>query len=237
MTKLKLYSAWYCPFAQRTWMALIHKGIDFEYIEIDPYDKNPKWMEISRGLGQVPVIYNAENDLYLPDSGRNLEYIDTQYHQNERLYPKSASQLADAKYWMDFQGRAIIPHMYRLLKAEPKSPAAILAQQELEDGLQSFTKQMHSFGAYFTGDKVSAIDIALAPFALRIEILLSHYRGYHLPTEGAVWQRYQKWWQAMKELAPLTATSTDIPDFESRLIEFYLPYTNGGGQQDVTDIK
>ena len=31
---LKFYSAWYCPFAQRVWMALLHKGLAFEYIEV-----------------------------------------------------------------------------------------------------------------------------------------------------------------------------------------------------------
>jgi glutathione S-transferase len=36
---MKLYSAWYCPFAQRTWTALLYKGVQFEYVEIDPYDK------------------------------------------------------------------------------------------------------------------------------------------------------------------------------------------------------
>jgi glutathione S-transferase len=36
---MKLYTAWYCPFAQRAWMTLVHKNINFDYIEVDPYDK------------------------------------------------------------------------------------------------------------------------------------------------------------------------------------------------------
>ena len=35
---MKLYSAWYCPFAQRAWMTLVHKEIDFNLIEVDPYE-------------------------------------------------------------------------------------------------------------------------------------------------------------------------------------------------------
>ena len=38
---LKLYAAWYCPFAQRAWMGLLHKSLAFEYIEVDPYRKQP----------------------------------------------------------------------------------------------------------------------------------------------------------------------------------------------------
>lgn len=38
----KLYCAWFCPFAQRAWIALEAKGVDFEYIEQDPYNKTPE---------------------------------------------------------------------------------------------------------------------------------------------------------------------------------------------------
>jgi len=54
--KLILYSAWYCPFAQRTWATLEHLGIPYDYRETDPYNKSPEWMDISRQTGQVPVL-------------------------------------------------------------------------------------------------------------------------------------------------------------------------------------
>ena len=56
---MKLYSAWYCPFAQRAWMALEHKGIDFDYVEVDPYDKTEWWLAASRGSAMVPVIVRS----------------------------------------------------------------------------------------------------------------------------------------------------------------------------------
>ena len=49
---LKLYSAWYCPFAQRAWMTLLLKQIDFEYIEVDPYQETEWWSDTSRGLDE-----------------------------------------------------------------------------------------------------------------------------------------------------------------------------------------
>ena len=50
-----LYSAWFCPFAQRSWIALVHKNVDFQYQEQDPYDKTPEWLTINpRGL--VPAL-------------------------------------------------------------------------------------------------------------------------------------------------------------------------------------
>ncbi|MBL4639454.1 MAG: glutathione S-transferase N-terminal domain-containing protein, partial [Kordiimonadaceae bacterium] len=106
---MKLYSAWYCPFAQRTWMALKHKGIDFDYVEIDPYDRTDEWMLLSRGAGQVPVISiknpvgnsgNGGADFTLPDSNRTMEYIETAYRSTgPNLYGNTPIETADIKYW------------------------------------------------------------------------------------------------------------------------------------------
>ena len=43
---MKLYSSWYSPFAQRAWLALLHKGAEFEIVEVDPYEKTESWMKM-----------------------------------------------------------------------------------------------------------------------------------------------------------------------------------------------
>jgi len=53
--KPSLYKSWFCPYAQRAWIALLAKGVDFEEVEHDPYNKSEDWLKISpRGL--IPVI-------------------------------------------------------------------------------------------------------------------------------------------------------------------------------------
>ena len=55
MARPILYSAWFCPFAQKSWIAMLHKKVDFEYREQNPYDRTPEWLAINpRGL--VPVL-------------------------------------------------------------------------------------------------------------------------------------------------------------------------------------
>ncbi|KAK5103059.1 hypothetical protein LTS08_003862 [Lithohypha guttulata] len=52
---LKLYAGWFCPFVQRTWITLEEKKIDYQYIEINPYHKDPDFLKLNpRGL--VPTL-------------------------------------------------------------------------------------------------------------------------------------------------------------------------------------
>ena len=91
MTTIKFYSAWFCPFAQRVWIALLHKRVDFQLIDIDPYDKfvvsnyrrsiidcslyrSEQWLSINpRGL--VPALIDADGRL-VNESTIIIEYLD-----------------------------------------------------------------------------------------------------------------------------------------------------------------
>ena len=55
MADVEIISSATCPFAQRTRMALIEKGIDFELTAIDLNDK-PDWFLAISPYGKVPVL-------------------------------------------------------------------------------------------------------------------------------------------------------------------------------------
>jgi glutathione S-transferase len=237
--KLTLYSAWYCPFAQRTWATLEHLEIPYEYRETDPYNKSPEWMDISRRTGQVPVLeISAQKGapLRIPDSLRSMEYLDDFVNENVEGYASGASNRAEARYWLDVQKPDIIPYFYRFLKADSYSSEADQAKEKMLMGLQLFAESMPLEGPYFTGSTPNVVDFALAPFALRIELLLKHYKGFTLPTSGETWARYAIWWTAMKTHPAFLNTMPEPETYEERLIEFYLPYSQGGGQEDVTNL-
>ena len=87
---MQFYCAWYCPNAQRAWMALLHKGLDFEYIEVDPYRESTWWLRISRDRAKVPVIISPAGDMNGPttviDSTRVLEYLEDLVPDRHPLY-------------------------------------------------------------------------------------------------------------------------------------------------------
>ncbi len=237
---MKLYSAWYCPFAQRAWIALEHKGIDFDNLEVDPYDKSEWWLGVSRGSAMVPVIVHSDDsadESTVLDSNRILEFLDDLYPQKTPIFSDKPGQRAEQKFWMDHISNNITPFFYRYLKANEAGDIQDEALAKMMTGLLSFTEAMHSHGPYFTGAEIGAVDISMIPFAYRIKELLEHYRNFELPTEGEAWVRYHRWYNAMLESSAFKATATSHAGYRDRLVDFYLPYSVGEGQSDVTSLK
>ena len=56
---LKLFSSCFCPFAQRVWIVLELKGIPYQYVEVDPYQK-PKALLDVNPLGLVPALRHGD---------------------------------------------------------------------------------------------------------------------------------------------------------------------------------
>ena len=238
---MKLYNAWYCPFAQRVWMALIHKGIDFDYVEVDPYNKTDWWVKISRGAELVPVLIeenqNGDGVTTIVESNRILEYLEDYRPQQAPIFAADVLERAEQKYWLDHIGNHITPYIYRFLKASEAGEQREESRLKLIEGLTALTLAMDDTGPLFSGEQVSAVDIALIPFAYRIDVLLKAYRDFELPQDGEVWQRYRTWYQAMLAQPAFQATAFDHENYQQRLIDHYYPYSLGEGQKDVTRVN
>lgn len=238
---MKLYSAWYCPFAQRAWMALVHKGIDFEYVEVDPYDETEWWLDVSRGTAMVPVLIppksDGESEQSIVESSRVVEYLDDYQPTSQPLFSSNPAERAEQKYWMDHIGNTITPYFYRFLAAFDEGEFRDESRQKLIAGLRAITASMSDKGPLFSGNQVSTVDVSLISFAYRIDVLLRHYRDFALPDDDEVWQRYRRWYQHMLNVPAFKATANEQGDYDQRLIEFYLPYSKGEGQANVTEVN
>jgi glutathione S-transferase len=239
--KIKLYSAWYCPFAQRALITLLHKGIEFQLIETDPYDKTPEWMNVSAGSGQVPVIeYDSGNSTKktLINSLSIMAFIDGYYVEEDKIiFSNNPIKINEEKFWMEYASNNIIPYFYRYLKADKPGKLRYDAMTQMLTGINNFTKNMAIEGPFFSGKKFGAVDIAFAPFAYRINLLLGYYRNFNLSDKSDDWFRYKQWYEAVIAQPSFIKSIFEQKDYESRLIDFYLPYSLGGGQTDVTDIN
>ncbi|MCJ8300840.1 MAG: glutathione S-transferase N-terminal domain-containing protein, partial [Pseudomonadales bacterium] len=130
---MNLYSAWYCPFAQRAWLALLVKKIPFEYVEIDPYLKTESWMEISRNTGQVAVI-TVPGPHSVIDSSRIIEFIEQIHPSASKLFSADAFINAEQKYWIEHINKRIIPYFYRYLKFSDSTADTAADKNQMLDG-------------------------------------------------------------------------------------------------------
>ena len=222
----KFYNAWFCPFAQRAWIALLEKGVEFEYIEQDPYDKTPEWLAVNpRGL--VPAIVHKGKSVY--ESSICIEYIDEEWETGKDLLPKDAYQRARVRILSDQIGKKVVPPLYALLMKKSEQERTT-AKQEIESSLKSLFEGMENQdGPFFGGKTLNMVDVMLFPFAYRFQVLLPVYRGYTPPMEGL--EQYYKWYAAACEYDSVKKT---LPD-TNKLIESYKRYAEDTAKSAVAE--
>ncbi|KAK1149428.1 hypothetical protein N8T08_006651 [Aspergillus melleus] len=97
--ELKLYGSCFCPFVQRVWIALEAKGIPYQYIEVDPYQKPPELLELE-DLNVGPPLLQG-----------------------------NAQLRAHCRLWTDFINRHVVPNFYRLLQEQNDQKQILNAQE------------------------------------------------------------------------------------------------------------
>ena len=76
MSDVEIFSAEVCPYAQRTRMVLVEKGVDFTLREVDLANKPDWFLEVSP-YSKVPVIRHQGRVVY--ESANINEYLDEVY--------------------------------------------------------------------------------------------------------------------------------------------------------------
>jgi glutathione S-transferase len=217
MPQIQIYSAAICPFAQRSRMVLLTKGIEFELTEID-LDNKPDWFSQISPYGKVPVVKHGENRIW--ESAVINEYLDEVFPEPP-LMPESPGKRAIARIWIDFANTRFTTAFYKLLlsqQAEPQQEWAAELKKHLlfleHEGLRQFSKD----GPFWFGDQVSLVDLSYYPWFERWGTI-AHYRNLEIPAEC---ERLHQWQAAMENLDAVTATAQSV---ESH-IQNYARYAN-----------
>jgi glutathione S-transferase len=201
---VQIFSSWFCPYAQRVWIALEELAVPYEWSEVQPYlcdgdgnpTKNPKslhqkalehpgFIEASpKGLVPAIVVRDTATGSVCKRRHESLvcvEYIDSEWGGG-RLQSRDAAVQRGITVVED----EIIPHFYRLLMAN--EPAAReVASFAIRRGLLKWgavrPADAAAQGPFFLGKLFSAADLALAPWwPQRCEWIAGTYRGFRLPS-------------------------------------------------------
>ncbi len=224
--KVTFYNAWFCPFAQRAWIGLLHKGIKFEYVEQDPYNKSPEWLAINpRGL--VPAIRHNGHVVY--ESPICLEYTDEAWKdEGPALLPKDPYERALVRIWSDHISKKIVPAYYAVLLKRTEEERTE-AKVSMEENLFKLQDAMASDGGpFFMGYQFGMVDVMLFPHFYRIQTIVKQYRAFSISDE-VKFERLLKWYNAVKGLECVKQTMAD----EERLIAKYKRYENDTAETEV----
>ncbi|ODO06004.1 hypothetical protein I350_05065 [Cryptococcus amylolentus CBS 6273] len=183
---LVLWSHWACPFNQRVWIALEERKIPYQYHESNPYDKEPRFLELNP-LGLVPTLEG------LFDSDVLVEYVEDLYPasvEHPPVFPLDPYEKSWARLNLQHITKKIIPAYFKIIQAQDPSAQSV-ARGEFYTHLRTYTARIKEGGPYFAGEQWMTVDGSLAPFVGRF-FLLEERRGFEGKEVGEKWVEYAK---------------------------------------------
>ena len=162
MSELTLYSYEACPYAQRTQMTLLEKGLDFDLVEVDLYDRPSWWAELSP-YGKVPLLKHGEGIVY--ESAIINQYLEEAFPEKP-LLPHQPLQRAQARIWMDYCDSRFMPACHQLIADrhnEEKQQANRAKLREVMAFMENGMREL-SEGPFWMGEQLTLVDLQFAPF-------------------------------------------------------------------------
>ena len=162
MAPLRLYRIPFSTNVERVALALAHKRIAVEWVDVDPDDRS----EVVRVSGQELVPVLVDGDRVLSDSPVILEYLEERF-PDPPLYPADPARRAELRTFVDWFNRVWKrpPNLIvaEELKAEPDPDRLAALEQRMADALPLF-EDLLAGRDYLFGDELSAADVVAFPF-------------------------------------------------------------------------
>ncbi|ADE10887.1 glutathione S-transferase N-terminal domain-containing protein [Sideroxydans lithotrophicus] len=175
---MTLYSGTTDPYSHRCRFVLFEKGMDFQVIDVDVYNK-PEDLAVMNPYNTVPVL--VERDLILYEANIINEYIDERF-PHPQLMPPDPVMRARARLFLHRFENELFCHIPGLESSNAKvaEKARASVRENLTQISPVFTKQK-----FMLGDEFSMLDVAIAPLLWRLD----HY-GIQLDKEAAPLMKY-----------------------------------------------
>jgi len=174
---MNLYSGTTDPFSHRCRIVLFEKGMDFQVVDVDLFNK-PEDIAVINPYNRVPVL--VDRDLVLYEANIINEYIDERF-PHPQLMPPDPLMRARARQLLHTLELELFSHIEALEKNQKgvDKPRAHVRDQ-LTQLAPIFAKQK-----FMLGDEFSMLDVAIAPLLWRLE----HY-AIELPKTAAPLAKY-----------------------------------------------
>lgn len=181
-TMMNLYSGTTDPFSHRCRIVLFEKGMDFQVIDVDLFNK-PEDIAVINPYNRVPVL--VDRDLVLYESNIINEYIDERF-PHPQLMPGDPVDRARVRLFLLNFEKELFAHVSTLEARNVKNNDKALekARAHIRDRLTQLAPVFLK-NKYMLGDSFSMLDVAIAPLLWRLD----HY-GIELSKNAAPLLKY-----------------------------------------------
>jgi glutathione S-transferase len=207
MSEIEIYSSVLCPFAHRSRLTLLEKGIPFKLIEIDLQNKPANFLEISP-YGKVPVLKHGNHRVW--ESAIVNEYLNEVFPEPP-LLPQNPMQRAQARIWINFADTRLFAATGQLLYGRNSQPKTVILKELTEhlrfmeyEGLHKISAR----GPYWLGAELSLVDLTFYPWFEQIGVL-EQFRDFQMPP-GL--DRLQQWHAVLAQRESVRSIAKS-PDF------------------------
>ncbi|XP_070566435.1 glutathione S-transferase omega-1-like [Ptychodera flava] len=160
---IRLYSMRFCPYAQRSRMALAAKGIKFELVNCNLM-KKPEWLLARNPKGLVPVL--EHDGIVVFESLVVNDYLDEVFPGQRSLNPKDPLQRAKDGMVMDFFNSYILEPYFNFVRMRNDSDKT---RSRLLKGLNKLNGELKNRGTkFFGGNQPGMLDYNMWPWFERL---------------------------------------------------------------------
>ncbi|XP_030481731.2 glutathione S-transferase DHAR2 [Cannabis sativa] len=166
-----------CPFSQRVLLTLEEKKIPYNRHLINLSDKPAWFLQVNPG-GKVPIVKFDEK--WVPDSDVIVGIL-------EEKYPQPSLTTTPPEFTS--VGSNIFSAFSTFLKSKDSSDGS---EQALLTELKALEEHLKAHGPYVAGEKISAVDLSLAPKLYHLDVALDYFKKWTVPADLTNVLNYKK---------------------------------------------
>ncbi len=215
MSEVELYYYKTCPFAQRTRMVLIEKGIPFDATLVNMPEDREWYLKISP-YGKVPCIRHNDHTIY--ESTVINQYLEDVFPEPAYL-PSDPYARAQVRIWMHYCDEYYSKASFDLNLVYTKPDHWDEKINDVLECLRFIDREglrKLSDGPFWLGDQPSLLDFHYSPFMERVPAYEEIF-GFAIPEEC---DRLTSWMAAMQDLKSYKETAFEKAAHVEQLIDF-----------------
>ncbi len=174
---VKLFMIPSCPFVQRVLIGCQVRGISDSQLKIEQIDLSHPPAQLLRvnPTGSVPTLVDEHGDGF-HESHAVMQFLDSMDAQGPKLFGNTPFQVAKTQAQLELNASRILAPIQQALYCRGNMNVLRGAVKQLEGCFTTLEEALKSSdGPYLGGAQLSALDISIAPFMIRLPFLFNLY--------------------------------------------------------------